>query len=141
MPSRRWRGANYGVFAMPVIDDFMITHQWARELARGGHRSAVGIYFRIPDDEPVLAGRFKTAKRQMTATEAAAHLRAERILGYEVIIPRSINANEVRAIRPVPAVGWRFFPEAKGAPPKCACDYCVGGNIKSRRLRERLRQD
>lgn len=37
---RKW-----GVFALPVIDDFMLSHQWVRELKRRGHRSAVGVYF------------------------------------------------------------------------------------------------
>ena len=138
VPKARWRSGNHGVFAMPVIDDFMITHQWVRELARRGHRSAVGIYFRVPDDEPVLAGRFNEAKSRIAATEAAARLRADRILGYEVIIPRSIKPGEIHAIRTVPPIGWRFAPEAKGAAPRCVCDWCTGGKIKGKRLRDRF---
>lgn len=143
LPKARWRdweNANYkwGVFAMPVIEDFMLTHQWVREMKRRGHRGAIGIYFRLPDAEPVWAGRFGQAKAQITAAQAAARLRNERLLGYEVIIPRGIAAAEITAIRPLPAVGWRHSPEAKGNPPRCLCRYCVGGDINSRKLRTRL---
>lgn len=128
----------YGVFAMPVIDDFLLTHQWVRELARRGHRSAVGVYFRVPDDELVWTGRYNADKRPCTAAAAAAELRSQRLLGYEVIIPRSIRATEITAVRPLPPVGWRFYPEAKGQRPFCPCKFCTRGDIKARRLRSRL---
>jgi hypothetical protein len=141
LPKSRFRGRNGGIFALPVVDDFMLSHQWVRELARGGHRSAVGIYFRVPDEELVWQGLFGEKKAPMTAAAAATRLRAERLLGYEVIISRSIKPSDIHAIRPLPPVGWRFFPAAKGAPPKCLCKYCVGGQIKSRRLRNRRDPD
>ena len=132
-PSWKW-----GVFAMPVIEDFMLTHQWVRELKRRGHGTAVGVYFRLDDDEPTWAGLYNEPKQALGAAQAAARLRVERALGYEVVIPRAIRAAEIRAVRVLPAVGWRFFPQAKGKPPRCLCKYCVGSEIKSRRMRERL---
>jgi hypothetical protein len=47
---RRIDGAT---FAMPVLKNFIVTHQWMRELRRRGQRSFCGVYFRIPDDEIV----------------------------------------------------------------------------------------
>src|SRR5256885_152494 len=66
-----------GVFALPVVEDFMLSHQWVRELKRRGHRSAVGIYFKIADDELVWAGLYNKEKVRMTAAQAAALLREE----------------------------------------------------------------
>jgi len=123
---------------MPVIDDFMLTHQWVRELARRGHRMAVGVYFRLPDDELVWAGRYNEAKLQCTAAAAARVLRSQRLMGFEVVLPRAVLAAEITAIRPLPAVGWRFRPEAKGQRPFCPCKFCTRGDIKSQRLRARL---
>jgi len=143
LPKNRWREfengqQKWGVFAMPVIEDFVVSHQWVRELKRRGHRVAVGVYFRVPDDEPVWAGLYNKEKTLVTAAEATAHLRNERLLGYEVVIPRGIAASEITSIRALPNVGWRFLPDAKGSPPRCLCKYCVRGDIKSRRMRDRL---
>ncbi len=44
------------VFAMPVTDNFYVSHQWLRELKRIGQRTIVGVYFRIPDEQKVMAG-------------------------------------------------------------------------------------
>jgi hypothetical protein len=91
-----------GVFATPVVPDFVVTHQWVRELKKRGFRLAVGVYFRVPDDEPVWAGRFNEPKQPLTAAQASAWLSRERTLGYEVIIP-------------VPSRPPRFTPSA-GCP-------------------------
>jgi hypothetical protein len=143
LPKRKLReretnGFKWGVFALPLVEDFMLSHQWVRELKRRGHRSAVGVYFRIPDSERVWAGLYNGAKAEISAARAAQTLRTERTLGYEVVIPRGIVASEIFAVRPVPSVGWRFFPQAKGAPPRCLCKYCNRGEINSRRMRDRL---
>lgn len=146
LPKRRWREfenevSKWGVFAMPVVEDFMLSHQWARELKRRGHRSAVGVYFRVADDEEVWAGIYNQKKTLVTAAVAASTLRSERLLGYEVVIPRGVAHAEIVSIRPVPAVGWRFFPGAKGNAPRCLCRYCVRGDMFSRRMRDRLDPD
>lgn len=143
LPKRRLRELEtecrkYGVFAMPVVDDFMLTYQWVRELARRGYRSSVGVHFRVSDGEPVWAGRYNEAKQLCTAAAAAAALRNGCLQGYEVILPRAVRPAEITAMRPLPAVGWRFTPEAKGRPPFCPCKFCTRGDIKARRLRDRL---
>lgn len=70
---------------MPVVSDFMLSHQWVRELARRGHRSAIGVYFRLADEQPVWAGAYNEPKQLCTAAAAAAKLHTQRILGFEVI--------------------------------------------------------
>lgn len=130
-----------GVFAVPVTRNFYVSHQWLRELKRGrGGGPFVGIYFRIPDDQQVWVGHYGQAHRWLTAAEAvAAFSEAEDPRGWEVIIPRRIEANELHRIRELPqVVGWRFSPEAKGQAPKCTCKFCIGGQYGARRLRERL---
>jgi hypothetical protein len=108
-----------GVFCVPVVPNFQTTFQWLRELKRRGYRTAIAIQFRLPDIEVVRVGRYAQPHAEMTAAEAAAFfLAAPDPRGLEVIVPRSIKASEIAAVRAVPQlVGWRYFPEAKGKPP------------------------
>ena len=123
---------------MPVIPNYLLSHQWVRELKKRGFRVAVGVYFRIPDEEVVLAGLYNKEKQSMSASQAAARLQKEQALGFEVIIPRSIRASEVRAIRSLPqGLGWRHFPGAHERGIFCGCKFCQRGEFKSRRIRER----
>src|SRR5437870_2982006 len=94
---RAYEHANWkwGVFALPVIEDFMRTHQWVRELKRRGHGTAVGIYFRLGDSEMTWAGTFNQPKQALSAAQAAAKFRAEKTAGFEVVIPRAIRAGEI----------------------------------------------
>ncbi|MFO1280941.1 MAG: hypothetical protein U1F51_00495 [Burkholderiales bacterium] len=127
-----------GVFALPVVADFAVTHQWLRELKKRGFRVATGVYFRLTDDEPVWAGRYDEQKRRTTAAQAAGTLARDRTLGYEVLVPRSIGPAEIHAVRALPqSVGWRHFPDAHRQGVYCGCRYCQRGEIKSRRLRDR----
>jgi hypothetical protein len=126
------------VFAMPVTSDFFISHQWLRELKRNGQRSIVGVYFRIPDDQIVMVGHYNQAHSEMAASEAVGVVfNAEHAEGYEVIIPRKIEAKEIHEIKRLPQVlGWRYFPESHGQKP-CGCPVCLSrGEIKSKRIRE-----
>jgi hypothetical protein len=146
LPKQRfanYENASYkrGVFAMPVTSDFFLTHQWVRELMRRGWRQPWGVYFRIPDDTRVWMGRYNESKVEARAAQAAARLMQERALGFETIIPRAITSQEIEKFRPAPILGWRYFPAAKGAPPKCLCSYCVGGQYNSRKMRVRLDPD
>ena len=109
LPKRRVRlsdddRSKYGVFALPVIQNFVISHQWLRELKRRGFRTAVRVYFGIADNESVWAGRYNEKKEKLTAAEAARVLMREQTLGYEVVIPRSIKASEIASIRQLPQV-------------------------------------
>jgi hypothetical protein len=130
------------VYCMPMFPgNFHITHQWLRELKRGGQRTMVGIYFALKSDEPVWVGHYNQPHRQVSAGEAIKILMeipdAE---GWEVIVPRSIAAKEIRKTRALPqTVGWRYLPKSHTTKPFCSCPYCIPpGSIKSRRLRDRL---
>ncbi len=59
--------------------------------------------------------------------------------GWEVVVPRRIEASEIHKTRRLPQViGWRFFPKAKGKPPFCTCKFCNSGEYGSAKLRRRL---
>ncbi len=93
-------GRSTGVFAVPVTRNFYISHQWLRELKRRGQRTIAGVYFRIPDAEVVLVGHYGQAHLEMTAAEAAAEfMSSESREGWEVIIPRRIDAKEIQRVR------------------------------------------
>lgn len=126
-----------GVYAMPVVSNFFMTHQWVRELKRSGQRRMCGIYFRLPDQEAVWFGRYQRPHTLMTAAEALAGvMQLDNAQGYEIIIPRSIEARAIAKIRDLPHVGWRYFPSAHQHRP-CGCPVCLRrGEIKSRRIRE-----
>jgi hypothetical protein len=43
-----------GVYAFPVMPNFVVAHQWLRELKRRGFRTAVGVYFSPSGRRPYL---------------------------------------------------------------------------------------
>lgn len=134
------RGFRRGVFCVPVLPSYVLSHQWLRELRRGGQRLIVAVHFRIPDDEPVLVGHYSDAGTEMTAAEAVSViLHAEDARGYEIVVPRSIAPDELHRIRHVRQVtGWRYHPNAHGRRP-CACPACLGrGEFKAADLRRRF---
>ena len=119
-----------GVFAVPVTRNFYVSHQWLRELKRRNQGAIAGVYFRIPDDERVWVGHYHQGHRWMSAAEAVGEfMAAEDAKGWEVVIPRRIEANEIHKTRRMPQViGWRFSPSAKGKPPFCTCKFCTRGD-------------
>jgi len=126
-----------GVFAVPVTRSFFVSHQWLRELKRRGAGAMSGVYFRIPDDERVWVGHYGRAHHWMTAAAAVAHfMSSESREGWEVVVPRRIDASEIHRTRRLPqVVGWRYTPGAHGKKP-CGCDFCQRGLFGARRLRE-----
>ncbi len=134
---RSWGGFPGGVFAVPVTRDFYVSLQWVRELKRRNAGPVAGVYFRIPDDEVVWVGHYGQAHQRMTAAEAGAEfLAAESREGWEVIIPRRIEASEIHRTRRLPqVVGWRYRPGSHGTKP-CGCDFCQRGQYGARRIRE-----
>jgi hypothetical protein len=123
-------------FASPVVPDFARTHQWLRELLRWRKGPLVGIYFRLPGDEPVLVGRYGQRHDRLTADEAVARLVAAAAPGLEVIVPRRVRRAELLGVRSLPqVVGWRYFPEAKGRRPS-TCPCCLRGQPFRRLVRE-----
>ena len=133
---RQWGSQPHGVFAMPVVLNFVVGHQWLRELKRRNAGPILGVYFRIPDEESVWVGHYHGRHQRMTAAQAAAFvMRAAEPLGFQVIIPRIIGRQELHKIRTLPqVVGWRYFPGAHGKPP-CGCDYCQRAEYGARQVR------
>jgi hypothetical protein len=128
-----------GVFVVPVTRNFYASHQWLRELKRRKRGPIAGIYFRIPDDQPVWVGHYGQGHRWLSAAEAVAQFAAaDDPLGWEVVIPRRIEASEIHRTRRLPQVlGWRFFPLAKGKPPFCTRRFCTRGEYGAATLRKR----
>ncbi|MFF4419093.1 hypothetical protein ACFYY8_41725 [Streptosporangium sp. NPDC001559] len=117
-----------GVFCLPIMPSYQLTHQWGRELhRRGGRRTMVAVDFRLPDDEPVLVGRYNHRHVERTSAEAAALIAGcEDARGYEVFVRRPIGAKEIHRVRAINRVtGWRYMPDAHGMFP-CPCPMCLG---------------
>ena len=84
----------------PVMAEFTLTYQWVRELRRWHSGVLAAVQLRLPDDEPVTVGRYGAPPREVTAAQADAAVRElEDPCGYEVFVPRAINAAEVRRVR------------------------------------------
>lgn len=132
-----------GVFAVPVTANYYLSHQWLRELKRSGRGPIVAVHFRIHDAERVWVGHYGNAHQEMAAAEAVSEFMSpDAREGWEVIIPRSIDAAEIHRVRFVRQVlGWRYFPTAKGQRPFCACKFCTRGMYGARKLRRRLNPD
>ncbi|HST81628.1 MAG TPA: hypothetical protein VLL08_07825 [Kineosporiaceae bacterium] len=140
--SRGW-SAERGVYCMPVLPSFTLTHQWVRELRRWHPGPFVAIHLRLPDDTPVTVGRYGVEPEPLSAAQAAARIRSlADPRGYEVFIPRAIATNEVRRVRRIPqGVGWRYLPDAHGKLP-CACPAClVPGTRGAAKIRRRFSLD
>jgi hypothetical protein len=129
-----------GVFAVPVTRNFYASHQWLRELKRRNKGPLVGIYFRVPDEERVWVGHYGHTHRCLSAAEAIAEFAgADDPLGWQVVIPRRIEANEIHKTRRLrQVIGWRFHPKAKGKPPFCTCKFCTRGEYGAAKQRKRL---
>ena len=153
-------GRSRGVYALPVTRNFQISHQWLRELRRQGGGSIYGVYFRLPDGEPVQIGLYSGVHREVSAAEAVALMLAaeqrdpesgraadaerspsarRRSLpsspqGFEVIVPRAIAPSEILRVKSLPqTVGWRYRPGANGTRP-AACLWAERGTWGLRRL-------
>jgi hypothetical protein len=128
-----------GIFAVPVTRNFYLSHQWLRELKRSHQGQIAAVYFRIPDEQQVWVGHYNQRHEWMSAAQAVAEFMAvEDTQGWEVVIPRRIEANEIHRTRKLSQViGWRYSPTSKGKPPYCICSFCIRGEYGSQKLRER----
>jgi hypothetical protein len=127
-----------GVFCMPVLQNFYVSHQWLRELKRRGVKTFVGVYFKVDSKTKVFAGRYNSPHRYIELGEAIKEINSiEDPLGYEIIIDRKIEAKEISKIKSLPQnIGWRYKPGSKGTRP-CSCEYCIRASIKANRVREK----
>lgn len=125
-----------GVFCMPVLPSYVLTHQWGRELRKRGYRTTMAVRFRVPDDEAVWGGHFNRKPERMTAAEAVALVGAHPDpRGFELFVPRSVAAGEIHDLRHVNRLtGWRYYPDAHGHRP-CPCPWCVRGEYGARKIR------
>src|ERR1044072_6423694 len=101
-----------GVFCMPVLQNFYVSHQWLRELKRRGVKTFVGIYFKMDSKQKVYAGKYNKEHPHITVGEAIKEIRGlDDPLGYELIIDRKITAKEIQKIKSLPQkIGWRYIP-------------------------------
>lgn len=152
-----------GIFALPVVRNYAVSHQWLRELSRFGKRNFVAVYFRIDDAEKVLMRHYTDEFVEMSAVESEAifnniqfnpkivELRKRKFqghkdlplspLGYEVVIPRKISNKEIFKIRNVSQVlGWRFFPYSNGNRPKIFLCY-ERGSYGVRKIEQRVEKE
>ncbi|MCG5212183.1 hypothetical protein [Streptosporangium sp. KLBMP 9127] len=115
-----------GLFCLPVLPSYQLTHQWSRELRRDGPRTLIAVDFRVPDDEPVRVGHYGRPHLPLSSARAAALIaETEDARGWQVFVPRAITAKEIHRIRPVHRVtGWRYLPDAHGTRP-CPCPVCL----------------
>jgi hypothetical protein len=127
-----------GIFCMPVLQNFYISHQWLRELKRRGVNTFVGVYFKVDSKTKVFAGKYNTEHKHIELGQAIKEIQTlDDPLGYEIIIERKIEAKEIEKIKSLPQnVGWRYKPQANGQRP-CSCDYCIKSTIKANRIREK----
>jgi hypothetical protein len=90
----RWDlpGIDRLVWSFPVTPNYAVSHQWLRELKRGGVKTLVAVVFRVDDDEVVLARHYSKVPREMSAAAAVGVILSHpEPLGYEVMIPRRTN--------------------------------------------------
>jgi hypothetical protein len=127
-----------GIFCMPVLANFYLSHQWLRELKRSGVKTFVGVYFKMHSKSKVYAGRYNQDHRHIELGEAIKEIQTiEDPLGYEIIIDKKIEAKEIYKIKSLPQnIGWRYKPKANGLKP-CGCDYCIKSTIKGNRVRQK----
>jgi hypothetical protein len=129
----------HGLYCMPLLPNYFISHQWMRELKRRGQRTFVAIDFRLRSDEKIAIGHYNHEKVTTSVGKAIADvMRSADPRGWELILPRSVAADEIVNVRPVArVVGWRYFPGAHARKP-CACRYCLRGEYNSRSILQRL---
>lgn len=128
------------IFVMPVLQNYLVTHQWLRELKKKGMRTMVAVHARLRSDTMVWVGRYDGEHRLVPLGHAIGLIMREQSpLGWEIVLRDSVPAGAIHAVRETPnVVGWRHSPESHAQGPwKCLCDYCLQsfkGEIKGRRF-------
>ena len=131
-----------GVYCMPVLPHFYITHQWLRELKSNGVKTIVAVYFKVDDLELVYAGRYNKPHGKINLGKAVREIMdLEDPLGYELIITRKIESSEILRIKNLPQnIGWRYMPNSHDVKP-CTCEFCIRGTIRAGRLRTKREEE
>lgn len=126
------------IYFMPHLNNFLISHQWARELKRWGVKNFMAIDFKLPDDELVWYGKYSVQHKKMPLNQAISlFLQEPDPLGFEFCIERKISPKEIVKTRHIPKpMGWRYTPQAHGTKP-CPCPMCLQkGGYKTQSLKE-----
>ncbi len=128
----------HGIFCMPVLQNFYLSHQWLRELKRRGVKTFVGVYFKADSKTKVYAGKYNTDHKHIELGQAIREIQTmDDPLGYEIIIDRKIEAKEIQKIKGLPQnLGWRYKPRSNGQRP-CSCNYCIRSSIRANKIREK----
>jgi hypothetical protein len=137
-PTLAEREFDRAVWAFPVLPSYTLSYQWLRELKRRERspRTIMAVTFRIADDERVYVRHYSEVPVAMTAAEAVGLiLRHPNPLGYEIMVPRRIEAKEiVRVTTPPQRIGWRT--NTKRQTFACSCPVCIPPGLpKSTRRR------
>ena len=127
------------IYFMPHTPDFLISHQWARELKRYGVKNFLAVDFKLPKDEEVWFGRYFEGHKKYKLNQAIEiFLSQEKQYGYEFILERKVQPNEIVKTRTIPKpMGWRYEPNSHGKEP-CPCPMCIlKGGFKTSALKEK----
>ena len=119
----------------------IISHQWLRELKRGGAKTLVGVYFKIKSTENIWFGKYTGNHQYKEVGKALKEFKKEEDkLGFEFLIERKIEPNEISKIKSLPQnVGWRYSPNSHETKLSCGCPICISrGGIKSKIKREKF---
>lgn len=102
------------------------------------------VTFRVPDREPVFIRHYSARPLLTTAAEAVGLInKIDDPRGYEIMVTRRIAPREIVRVRTLPkAIGWRYWPDAKGKPmTTCDCPACMpSGEVKAKRYRDRVKK-
>lgn len=129
----------YGVYCMPVLQEYYTSHQWLRELRRWKPGPLVAVYFRLDDNQIVECGPYWEVHRILPAVEAVRLFRQQPdAQGWEIVVPHSIAPRDIHKVRTLSQVlGWRYSPRSH-TRPWCNCPVCVSrGEFNSSKKREK----
>lgn len=128
----------YGIFCMPVTQNYYMSHQWVREMKRWAEgKNVAGVYFRIKNKEEVWCGHYNKELVKISAGEAVKLAMENKTgEGWEVILPRKVEVKDIVKYKKLPqTVGWRYFPGSHGKK-LCFCPACIKeGSYKSIKIR------
>jgi len=127
------------IYFMPYTQDFLISHQWARELKRYGVKNFLAVDFKLPKSEEIWFGKYFEGHKKLPLNQAiAVFLSQKEKYGYEFILERKVQPSEIVKTRAIPKpMGWRYEPNAHGKQP-CPCPMCIlSGGFKTSALKER----
>ncbi len=91
------------VFFMPLLPNYLISHQWARELKRSGIKNFVAVEFKLPNEELVWFGKYSGQHTNIPLNRAIIELKSkDDQLGYECFIERKIETKDITRIKHIP---------------------------------------